>query len=83
MIILSLYWVTEKCRGSSSNDLGVFLRLNGFTVATYLLPLGGNLMQSLSNEDMNNDKGKFAWNTVLLLNKITAFLLFRELKDLG
>lgn len=36
MIILSLNWVNEKCRGNYSNDLGVFLRQRGFTVATYV-----------------------------------------------
>jgi hypothetical protein len=34
MIILSLSWVTEKCQESFSNDLGFFLRLRDFPVAT-------------------------------------------------
>lgn len=36
MIILSLNWVSEKCRGNYSNDLGVFLKLRAFTVATHV-----------------------------------------------
>lgn len=37
IIIVSLNWVNETCRGRYNNDLGVFLRLRGFAVATRVL----------------------------------------------
>lgn len=63
MIILSLNWVNEKYKGNYSNDLGVFLRQRGFTVATHVCGHFGVMWHSPSvirEEDTNKDKRKLS-----------------------